>query len=123
MKIGQIYSHLNGLEFLEIRKPHLLKEIKIAIENVDANKAFEKVNKEKTKLGRTLYSPSKLNKLFQEEFKKFGWQDKRTSYFVNEDLQTTKETYNIQDRDIQKREIENRGFKAFRTYNQIDFVK
>ncbi len=123
MKIGQIYSHLNGLEFLMVHKPELWTEIKTAIQNVDASKAFDKVSKEKTRIGKTLYSPANLNKLFKSEFSKRRWSETRTAYFVNEDLQTTRDTVAIRDKDTQKQAIVDRGFAAFGTYNQVDFVK
>ncbi|MCC8156276.1 MAG: hypothetical protein LIO54_03230 [Oscillospiraceae bacterium] len=47
MKIAQIYSHLNGLEYLIVHKNDLLQEIKSAIQNVDASETFDKVSKEK----------------------------------------------------------------------------
>ena len=123
MKIAQIYSHLNGLEFLLVHQPVLWNEIQVAIQNVNAKKAFDKVSKEKTRKGNVLYSPRKLNDFFKKEFSKNGWEETRTSYFVNEDLQTTRETVNIRDKNIQKQEIINRGFTPFQTYNQADFVK
>lgn len=81
------------------------------------------MSKEKTRKGNVLYSPRKLNDFFKKEFSKNGWEETRTSYFVNEDLQTTRETVNIRDKNIQKQEIINRGFTPFQTYNQVDFVK
>lgn len=123
MKIAQIYSHLNGVEFLIVHKPVLWNEIQNAIKNVDANKAFDKISKEKTMIGKTLYSPSKLNKLFKSEFSKNSWNETRIAYYVSEDLQTTREIVDIRDKEIQKQAILDKGFVAFNTYNQVDFVK
>ena len=123
MKIAQKYSHLNGLEYLLVHKPALWNEIKTAIKRVDAAQAFDKISREKTMVGRTLYSPSKLNKLFKAEFSASGWRENRTAYFVNEDLQTTRDTVDIRDVNAQKQAIIDSGFTAFRTYNQVDFVK
>lgn len=123
MKIIQSYSHLNGLEFLLVHKKNLWQEICDVIEKVDANLTLTKISSEKTKQGKILYSPSELNKLFKNEFEKLNWQEMRTFYYVNEDLQTTKNTVFIRDEKIQKQEIENFGFAAYRTYNQVDFVK
>ena len=67
MKIAQVYSHLNGVEFLMVHKPVLWNEIQNAIKNVNADEAFDKVSKEKTMVGRILYSPAKLNALFKKE--------------------------------------------------------
>ncbi|MBQ7268159.1 MAG: restriction endonuclease [Synergistaceae bacterium] len=123
MRAAQVYSHLNGLEFMLIRKPELWQEIQNAIENVDAQSAFEKVSREKTMTGKILYSPAKLNKLFQAQFNSCGWREVRHDYFVNEDLKTTREIIHLRDKDEQRRIIQERGFTAYRTYNQVDFVK
>lgn len=123
MKIAQTYSHLNGVEFLMVHKPDLWSEIQTAIKNVDAKKAFTKISKEKRMSGKVLYSPTKLNQLFKLEFSKISWCETRTSYYVNEDLQTTMETVHITDKYKQKEEIEKNNFTAYSTYNQVDFVK
>ncbi len=123
MKIGQVYSHLNGLEFLLVHKPDLWAEIRGAIKRVDSARAFEKVSREKTMAGRILYAPTKLNKLFEAEFSSMGWREARISYYVNEDLQTTREVADLRDREAQKEIILDRGFTPFGTYNQVDFVK
>ena len=47
MKIAQVYSHLNGLEFLMVHKPQLWEEIKQAIEAVDASLVMDKISKRK----------------------------------------------------------------------------
>ena len=123
MKIAQVYSHLNGLEFMLVRKPELWQEIQQAVKNVDASLALEKVSREKTMMGKILLSPSKLNRLFKAELSSMGWQEVRHDYFVNEDLNTARDIVHIQDKDEQRRLIVERGFTPYRTYNQIDFVK
>ena len=123
MKMMQYYSHLNGLEFLLVHKSELWQEILTVIENIDSSATLTKVSSEKTKIGKLLYSPSELNSLFKNEFTKFGWHEMRTNYYVNEDLQTTKNIVAIRDETIQRQIIENNGFSAYRTYNQVDFIK
>lgn len=123
MKIGQVYSHLNGLEFLLVHQSALWDEVRSAVWRVDAEKAFDKISKEKTMVGRRLYSPSALNRLFKMELSPNGWREMRTPYFVNEDLQTTRETVGMRDKEAQRQAILHRGFQAFGTYNQVDFVK
>ena len=73
--------------------------------------------------GKILYSPKKLNALFREQFDSYGWHEVRHDYFVNEDLNTTRAIIHLQDKDEQRRVIQERGFTAYRTYNQADFVK
>ena len=45
MEIAHVYSHLNGLEFMLVRKPGLWQEVRDAIQNVDAGLAFDKVSR------------------------------------------------------------------------------
>lgn len=123
MRIGQVYSHLNGLEFLLVHKPGLWEEILRAIENVDAQEAFEKVSKEQRKKGQTLYSPKGLNKLFKKQFSQKGWAESRIDYYVCEDLQTTREIVALRKKKHQREAIENRDFDPYLTHNQVDFVK
>ena len=123
MKIAQIYSHLNGQEFLIVHKPILWEEIQNTIRSVNPNPAFTKVSKEKKRKGELLYSPTKLNGLFKSEFKKYGWKESKIYYFVNEDLTTTRDTVGILDKKEQKQAITDRGFTPYSTYNQVDFVK
>lgn len=123
MKIAQIYSHLNGEEFLLVHKPVLWEEVKTAIINVNAAKAFGKISKEKARAGEVLYSPSKLNRLLENEFSVNGWKKMRTAYFVSEDLKTSREIVDIKDKKLQKEIITDNGFQAYNTYNEVDFVK
>ena len=123
MKIAHVYSHLNGLEYMLVRKPELWQEIQDAVKNVNASSAFVKVSREKTMMGKILLSPSKLNELFKAEFTSMSWHEVRHDYYVNEDLDTARGIVHIQDKDEQRRLIIERGFTAYRTYNQIDFVK
>ena len=48
MKIKEVYSHLNGLEYLMVRKKGMWKEIQGVIQSVDANRCKTKISKEKT---------------------------------------------------------------------------
>lgn len=123
MRIAQVYSHLNGVEFLLVHKPYLLDEIQDAVFRVNAEKAFDKFSREKTMVGKRLYSAPILNTLFKIEFLNNGWREMRIPYFVNEDYETTRETVNIRDTEAQRQAIFHRGFQAFRTYNQVDFLK
>jgi len=123
MRIAQKYSHLGGLEFMLVRKPYLWQEIQCAIQSVDARLAFDKVSSEKTMAGKILYSPAKLNGLFKTAFNSLEWYEFRYDYFTCEDPQTMRDITGIQDNDEQRRIIQERGFTAYRTYNQVDFVK
>ena len=49
MKISEVYSHLNGLEYLFVHKKKLCEELKTVVSSVDAEKYKTKISKEKTR--------------------------------------------------------------------------
>lgn len=122
MRIVETYSHLNGLEFLLVHKPHVWKEIQTVIKGVDAKKLRTKVSKEKRKSGKLLYAPKAMNKALEAGFKKHGWRQSRTSYWVTDDAQLIRRTMGMSAA-AQKEEIEASGKKPIFSYNQTDFVK
>jgi hypothetical protein len=75
LRLAAQYSFKNGLDEVTKRYPHLLTEIKDAITAVDASIAKTKLSREKTKVGRMLYSPVALNKAFQEVLYPKGWKN------------------------------------------------
>ena len=75
MRLAAQYSFKNGLDEITRRYPHLLAEIKDAIRTVDASIARTKLSREKTKVGRMLYSPVALNKAFQKQLYPNGWKN------------------------------------------------
>ncbi|MDO9337416.1 MAG: BglII/BstYI family type II restriction endonuclease [Caulobacter sp.] len=124
MRILQTYSHLNGLEFLEARKPAILGEIFSVIESVDAASCRTKESKERAKLGRLLYSPSAMNGAMKAGFAACdqGWESVRTDYWVCEDAATNRRIIDLE-RDAQETEIVRAGFVPIPSYNQTDFVR
>lgn len=122
MKIVECYSHLNGLEFIKVHKPHLWTEIESVIASVDANKFKTKVSKEKTMVGAKLFSPGDMNKAMREEFAKHGWESKTSYFWVTKDPKLIRKTLNLQP-DEQKSAILDAGAEATRSSNQTDFVK
>ncbi|MGH7075374.1 MAG: BglII/BstYI family type II restriction endonuclease [Stellaceae bacterium] len=122
MRIAQYYSHLNGHEYLIAKKPHLWAEIEQVIENVEASQFRTKVSKEKTMSGAQLYSPGALNRAFDEEFRRHGWAEQRTDFWVTENPKLIRDTLNLKP-DNQRKLIEQAGGQAYHSYNQTDFVK
>jgi hypothetical protein len=70
MRIAQIYSHLNGLEFLKVHKPNLWEEVESVIAAVDPGACKTKVSEEKGMKGRLLYAPKAMNNMFNKRLKK-----------------------------------------------------
>ena len=122
MKIIEIYSHLNGLEFLIVHKPKLWKEIKRVIRYVDAKACKTKVSKEKGIVGKLLYSPVDMNTHFKKLLSEVGWKESRVSYWVTKSEKLIRKTLSM-DPQEQKKEIQAAGEKPIYSYNQTDFVK
>lgn len=100
MKIVYEYSHLGGSEILQVRYPNIDQEIYQAISNVKARRTKE--SKEKTRLGKMLYSPKDMNEQFLKQFRSYGFKEIRDYYAI---------------------EIPNNEIKISGAYKQIDFVK
>jgi len=122
VKIAEIYSHLNGLEYLLVHKKSLWKEIKDVVANIDAAAARTKVSKEKRMKGQLKFSPKALNGEFSENLKMAGWRESRVSYWVTRSQRLIRQTLAKSPAE-QKAEIEAAGERAIASYNQTDFVK
>lgn len=122
MRIANTYSHLNGEEFLLVRKPNLYQEIIDAIETIDAN-MFTKASSDKTKKGFKLYDQKKINKEFERLLNPKGWNEKKVQYYVTNNIIVEKQIVNINDKIQQKNEIIDAGCIPLITNNQVDFVK
>ena len=122
MKIARIYSHLNGLEFLEARQPALWNEIQAVIASVDASKCKTKVSKERGKVGKMLFSPKDLNSAYDAGFEKRKWKEAKAAYYVCEDASVNRRNIGLTLAE-QKAEIVANNLRPLYSYNQTDFVK
>lgn len=122
MRIVERYSHLNGEEYLQVHRPDLWQEVLTVIESVDAEACKNKVSKEKTRLGRVLYSPGSMNQAIATGLKALGWQARRQHFYVTSDVQLLKQIYSL-DAKAQRNAIEAAGLRPMRSYNDTDFVK
>ena len=122
MRIAEYYSHLNGLEYLLVHKCRLWKEIEYVISSVDAEQCRNKVSKEKTMMGKRLYSPVAMNRVIGAAFQAREWTESRTGYWVTRDARLIRRTMSLSTAE-QKEEIEAAGETPIYSYNQTDFVK
>lgn len=122
MKIAEVHSHLNGVEFLMVHRPSLWQEIQDVIAAVDANKCKTKVSKEKTMKGKLLFSPVDMNAAFKRLLCKKEWAESRVNYWVTRDERLIHKTLTMSAAE-QKKEIEAAGEEPIFSYNQTDFVK
>jgi len=122
MKIGSMYSHLNGFEWIQYHQKQMWVEMESIITSIDASQFRTKESKEKTMKGKMLYSPSDLNKEIKRQFESLGWFESRTDYWVTDDYNLISRIMHM-DSASQKKEIEQDGKTAIKSYNQTDFVK
>ncbi len=100
MEIIYEYSHLGGSEILQVRFPKINNEIYEVIRQIKTTKS--KISKEKTMMGKALYSPKEINKQFKSSFYKRNFKELKDRYTIK----------------IPRSEIEIKG-----AYKQIDFKK
>jgi len=75
------YSHLGGEEILLVRFPNLHRDIEDVIAAVPSP-GRSKVSREKTKRGKMLYAPRRINELFRREFRRRGWKRLRDTFDI-----------------------------------------
>lgn len=122
MRIAETYSHLNGLEFLLVRRPSLWQELEAVTALVDADKCRTKVSREKRTQGNLLYSPIQMNNAFRDLLRTRGWIESRVSYWVTRNEKLVRKTVSLSAAE-QKAHIEAAGEVPIYSYNQTDFVK
>ncbi len=81
MKPVYVYSHLGGEEILILKYPQLNREIDDVVAAIP-NPGRTKTSREKTKMGKKLFSPKDLNALFDQEFETRGWKELRDYYDI-----------------------------------------
>lgn len=122
MRIGAVYSHLNGKEYLLVHRQHLWREIRDVIQEVDAAACKTKISREKTMPGKRLYSPVDMNIAFKAGLEKRGWAERRNTFWVTNDEKLLRSVYDRPEKE-QKEAIEASGRTPIMSYNQTDFVK
>ena len=122
MRIANLYSHLNGYEFLLVHKPDLWDEIADTIMAIDANQ-YIKLSKQKTKMNKPLYDQKLINDEFENILMPQGWESFETPYYVCEDIDTARIIAGVREKEVQRQIILDRGFQPLHTKNQVDFLK
>ncbi|NMB53985.1 MAG: restriction endonuclease [Leptolinea sp.] len=122
MNIQEVYSHLNGKEYLQVHKPYLWDEIIEVIGLIDAEKCKTKISKEIRTKGKVFYSPIDLNTSFKHHLRKRNWEESRVGYWVTREEKLIRKTLALSPNE-QKRIILEAGNEPIYSYNQTDFVK
>ena len=123
MKLAATHSHLNGLEWIQVHCERRWSEILNVIDAGDAEACKTKISKEKTMLGKFLYSPKDMNKAIGRQFLLAGWEKpKRSNFWVTDDANLLRRTLLLPTRE-QRQELEVRGKIAVRSYEEVDFMR
>jgi hypothetical protein len=122
VRILEQYSHLNGLEYLLVHKPHLWAQVQDVVAGVDAEACRTKVSQEKRTKGRMFYSPVGMNNRFKELLHDRGWEEHRVTYWVTAEERLVRRTLTMPPPE-QRAAIEAEGATAIYSYNQTDFVR
>lgn len=121
MRIAEWYSHLNGLEFIQVHKPRLWTEIRRVIASVDTSN----YGAEKSKRKATRGLPNALrsaNESIRSAFAERNWESRNATCWITKDAKLIHKTIDLSP-EKQKRKILEAGQEAIRSYNQTDFVK
>lgn len=77
MKIAGVYSFNGGADIVRKKYSKELDEVSQILTGINTKKYKTKRSKEKTMLGKVLYSPRGLNKAISNDFLKLGWQKQK----------------------------------------------
>ncbi|ACB61827.1 Restriction endonuclease BglII [Exiguobacterium sibiricum 255-15] len=105
MKIDAIYSFNNGNSVIKESYSNELNEILSAIKSIDASKFKTKISKEKTSLGKMLYSPVALNKELKKILNPLGWKELKHEAIYSSDNPDISDTLAHREMDFVKNEV------------------
>lgn len=80
MRVEATYSHMNGEEFLVIRKPELWEETFEVVSSIDAEACKAMSSKQEGIPERTLFSSIELGSRFRRALRGRGWNEHSTTY-------------------------------------------
>lgn len=108
MRVVGKYSLKQGEAYIEQHYPALLQEVYEVLGSIQAGQAKTKQSAEKTKKGKMLYSPKRLNQEFDKKFLGLDWKKSRVKCDYSQDYYLS--GYSI-------------GEKVKGAYREMDYVK
>lgn len=103
--------------------PKMWEELESCVHSIDAEKFRTKKSKEKTMLGKMLYSPTDLNKAFKSALYSKGWEKpERYKFVMSSDESIVKSLLNL-DYEDQKKFAKENELKTYPGWNEADFFK
>lgn len=122
MKIEAFYSHLNGYEWLQVRRAGFWEQIEETIASIDAEACRTKISKERRMLGEKKFDPAALNTAFKTSLELKNWKESRVHYWVTDEAKLIRDTLSLEPAE-QRERILAEGKTPIRSYNQTDFVR
>ena len=122
MRIVETHSHLNGVEFLSIRRPSLWREVKERIEGLDISDCAQTDLSSKDHLLRGRFSPTSVKDALNNRFQDLGWRKRAVKFWTADDEDLTR-TVARMPVEIQRRIIEFQGSEPISSLLEVDHYK
>ncbi len=122
MRIVEIYSHLNGVEFLSIRRPSLWQEIRDRIEGLDISDCAHTVLSSNDHLLQGQFSPTSVKDALNNRFEDLGWRKRAARFWAANDAELTR-TVARMPVEIQRRIIKFQGAEPISSLLEVDQYK
>ena len=122
MRIVEIYSHLNGVEFLSIRRPSLWREIKDRIEGLDISDCARTVLGSNDHLLQGQFSPTSVKDALNNRFEDLDWRKRAARFWVANDAELTR-TVARMPVETQRRTIKFQGAEPISSLLEVDHYK
>ena len=122
MKIVEIYSHLNSIEYLLVHKPDIYKELIDVIYAIDAESCRTKISEEHNIIEKLHYNATDMNRQFGKLLREKSWYEGHVDYWITREEKLIRETLDLSPSE-QKYRIDKTNETPIPSYNQIGFMK
>lgn len=122
MRIVEVHSHLNGVEFLSIRRPSLWREVKDRIEGLDISDCAEIAVSSNDHLLQRQFSPTSVKDALNNRFEDLGWRKRAARFWAANDAQLTR-TVARMPVEVQRRIIKFQEAKPISSFLEVDYYK
>ena len=122
MRIVEIHSHLNGVEFLSVRRPSLWREVKERIEGLDISECAQTDLSSNDHSLQGRFSPTSVKNALNNRFQDLGWRKRAARFWTTDDEDLTR-TVTRTPVEIQRRIIEFQGSEPISSLLEVDHYK
>ena len=122
MRIVEIHSHLNGVEFLSVRRPSLWREVKERIEGLDISECAQTDLSSNDHSLQGRFSQTSVKNALNNRFQDLGWRKRAARFWTTDDEDLTR-TVTRTPVEIQRRIIEFQGSEPISSLLEVDHYK